>query len=418
MKIALVSPYDYPYPGGVTEHISHLEANLRKLGHEVIVIAPSSKGEEELRLENIYKVGSVVPIPANGSVARITLSVHRARQVKAILEREQCDVVHLHEPLVPALPLTVLLFSKAVNVGTFHRFGGSGIPYFYGRPVLRRFFGRLHGRIAVSWPAYRFISRYFPGDYTIIPNGIGIEEFGEQVEPLPALRDGRPNILFVGRLDKRKGLRYLLDAFPLVREAFPQARLIVAGAYGSRPQRRYESYARQRGIGDVIFTGPLPRQELCRYYKSCDVFCAPSTGGESFGIVLLEAMASGKPIVASNIEGYKQLVEDGEEGFLTEPKDIRALASGINRLLGDDSLRLAMGMEGREKASAYAWPEIARRVVDYYHQAAEEKARRATESHRRRRWRIITSWALRRATRALWPYVWKKAFWSNRPYGR
>lgn len=370
MKIALVSPYDYPYAGGVQEHIYHLAEESRRLGHQVKVIAPSSSDVEELAREDIYKVGSVVRIPSNGSVARLTLSLRLSGHIKRILREEDFDVIHLHEPLLPALPITVLRHSQALNIGTFHAYAGSNICYFYGKPVLRRFFNKLDGRIAVSGSAQRFVSRYFPGDYTVIPNGIDLDRFGATVKPLPQFDDGKLNILFVGRLEKRKGFAYLLRAFPTVKRAVPQARLIIVGAYSEKIKRRYASIVEQRGLRDVCFVGYAAPEELGRYYKSCHVFCAPSIGGESFGIVLLEAMAASRPIVASDIEGYSLLVDHGQQGILVPPKDPEALAMALIRLLGDTATREEMGQKGFLRAQDYSWEKIAHRVLAYYGWAA------------------------------------------------
>lgn len=366
MKIALVSPYDYPYPGGVQQHIWHLSQQFRRLGHEVRIIAPSSESPAALAAQDVYKVGNVVQIPANGSVARITLSLRLSGRVKAILEREQFDVVHLHEPLAPALPLTVLRHSESVNIGTFHHYGSRGLTYFYGRPILRRFFNRLDGRIAVSQPALEFISTYFPGDYAVIPNGIDVDEFSPDVPPIPELRDGAPTILFVGRLEKRKGFAYLMQAFPLVRRAFPNVRLVVVGGYSRKQASRYERFVRGHRLGDVRFVGYASAADLPRYYRSCDLFCAPSTGGESFGIILLEAMASGCPIVASDIPGYRGVLQPGVQGLLVPPKDARALADALIAMLSDGQRRAEMGAAGRRHAEEFAWPKIATRVLAYY----------------------------------------------------
>lgn len=366
MKIALVSPYDYPYPGGVTEHIAHLEEEFIRRGHTVRIIAPSSSDNEVLQKGNILKVGSVVSIPSNGSVARITLSLRLSGRVKRILREEAFDVVHIHEPLTPALPLTVLWHSHAVNIGTFHRYGGTHLPYYYGKPILRRFFNRLDGRIAVSEPALRFISRHFNAKYIIIPNGIKLQNFGEHVPPFPELRDGKMNILFVGRLEKRKGFSYLLRAFVRVKREYPNVRLIAVGPFSEKAKLRYESFTESHDLSDVHLIGYVSKPDLARYYRSCDVFCAPSTGGESFGIILLEAMASGKPIVASDIDGYRAVIHDGHDGLLVQPKDDEHLASSLLRLLRDTELRETLTRNGLVTVQQYSWEKIAGRVLDYY----------------------------------------------------
>lgn len=366
MKIALVSPYDYPYPGGVTEHIAHLETHFRKRGHEVKIIAPSSEDKEVLARDNVLKVGSVVPIPANGSVARITLSIRLSGQVKKILRQEAFDIVHLHEPLTPALPLTVLFHSDAVNIGTFHRYGGTHLMYYYGKPILKRFFNRLDGRIAVSEPARQFINRHFPAKYIIIPNGIDTDAFRGDVPPISELQDGKLNILFVGRLEKRKGFSFLLRAFLRAKRELRGIRLVVVGPYKESNKLRYEHFVAQHGLEDVHFVGFVSKEMLARYYRTCDLFCAPSTGGESFGIILLEAMASGKPIVASDIDGYRCVIQNGKQGLLVPPKKEEALAEAIVRLLKDPELREEMGRAGRATAERYSWDVVADDVLAYY----------------------------------------------------
>src|SRR5436305_1410438 len=220
MKIALVSPYDYPYPGGVTNHVRQLYSEFTSAGHEVRIMAPSSNRDLEREEQDVYRIGNVRRVPANGSIARITLSFRLARRVREVLANEQFDVIHAHEPLMPSLPPTVLRYSSAVNIGTFHAYRGSYYGYFYGRPILRRVFSNLDGRIAVSRAAKRFVRQYFMAPYKIIPNGVELSRFDPQrVSPLPQFSDGRPNVLFVGRPEKRKGVGYLLRAYPLIKNA-------------------------------------------------------------------------------------------------------------------------------------------------------------------------------------------------------
>ncbi|MDI7275270.1 MAG: glycosyltransferase family 4 protein [Anaerolineae bacterium] len=367
MRIALVSPYDYPYPGGVTEHIAALDRVFRQWGHDVWVLATSSSDEEELH-SNVLKVaGGVFGLPSSGSVARVSLSPRAYRRVKSILREMDFDVVHLHEPLMPVLPLAVLRHSHTLNVGTFHAYREISHPgYEYGRHLLQPFFDRLDGRIAVSEAARDAVSRYFPGDYTIIPNGIDYELYSREVEPLPEYCDGRPTILFMGRLEKRKGFEYLLQAFARVRRRIPHARLLVAGAYSKEDKEPYVLQARREGIRGVRFLGFVPTEDKPRCFRSCDVFCAPSVGFESFGIVLLEAMATGRPVVASSIPGYRTVLTHGREGLLVEPGDPESLAEALVRLLEDPDLRQRMGACGQESARNLAWDRVARRVMDYY----------------------------------------------------
>lgn len=375
MKIALVSPYDYPYPGGVTEHIHHLEMEFVRRGHVVKIIAPSSTSKHELS-DNIYRIGGIVPVPVSGSIARITLSPGSYRWVKQILNRERFDIVHLHEPLMPVLCLVALRHSKSVNIGTFHAYREGNFAYLAGKAVLKRFIGRLHGRIAVSPPARELVNRYFPGDYEIIPNGIAPDYFGSaNITPLPQYTDGKLNVLFVGRMEKRKGLRYLLRSWGAISRQYPETRLIVVGEGDLRDE--CERYVAENHLANVVFVGFVTNAELPRYYRTAHIFCAPSTGFESQGIVLLEAMAAGRPIVASSIAGYASVITDGEQGWLVPPGDSISLAVAIGSLLGNEALRDRMGNAGRQTAQTYAWDKVASRVLSYYEDVTRRISRRA-----------------------------------------
>ena len=367
MKIALVSPYDFAYPGGVYIHISYLAHHFTRMGHEVKVIAPASKAISGFG-DRFIPIGSPRPIPSSGSITRITISPWLASGIKPVLERENFDIIHLHEPLMPMLCTTVLRLSKTANVGTFHACHGQpGYDFAkpFGRWILKKWFRKLDGKIAVSKPAREFVRGYFPGYYNIIPNGVDVDHFSPDVSPIGEFSDGKLNILFVGRLEKRKGVKYLLEAFRQVKQEIPDSRLIIVGP-GTRLRRRYEKHVMKNGLKDVVFTGLVPYEELPRYYKAADVFCAPATGRESFGIILLEAMAVGKPIVASNIEGYANVVSHGVDGLLVPPADKESLAQALISLLADGSLRQKMGAKGRAKALEHSWEQIAKKVLNYY----------------------------------------------------
>ncbi|HET9015664.1 MAG TPA: glycosyltransferase family 4 protein [Thermomicrobiaceae bacterium] len=369
MKILLVSPFDFRYPGGVNEHVLHLDREFQELGHLTRVLSPRSDEEGEEDDGHFYKLGMALPVPSNGSTARITLSPFVSGKVKEFLQREEFDVIHLHEPLAPTLPLMVLLHSKAVNVGTFHAARSSNLAYFYGKPLLSYFFGRLHARIAVSPAAHEFVQQYFSSTYEVIPNGIDIAQFGPHVQPIARYADGARNLLFVGRFNEsRKGLKFLVRAFALVRQEFPEARLMVVGP---GTPRRYDRELERFELENVEFVGAVSKQELASYYATCDVFCAPSTGRESFGIVLLEAMASGKPVVATSIPGYTAVARHGIEALLVERKNPEALAMALVHVLADERLAARLGAAGRARAEEHSWPVVARRVLAVYEQALE-----------------------------------------------
>lgn len=367
MKIALVSPYDFEHPGGVVNHIQSLADEFARMGHTVKIIAPVSKHKSSENHQFI-PIGRPRPVPSSGSVSRISLSLHLAPRIKDVLRQEKFDVIHLHEPFVPMLCSAMLRFSDGINIGTFHAFA-SRPGYFLGWPVttylLHRRNRKLKGRIAVSVPAQRYASKHVAGDFTIIPNGVDLRRFHPDVEPMQRFKDEKLNILFVGRIEPRKGLIYLIQAFRKIKDKHPNTRLLVVGP-GLWFRRKYELQVKLAGIKDVVFTGRVSFRDLPRYYATADIFCAPATGRESFGLVLLEAMAHGKPIIASRIEGYASVLTHKREGLMVPPKDPVSLAYALEKCINNEPLRRQLGEEGLITVRQYDWPIIARRVLEYY----------------------------------------------------
>ena len=373
LKICLVSDIYYPHPGGISEHIYHLAQHLRKRGHTVKILTADYGDNKGYDHPDILRVGRAIPVPANKSTGMVTIGRNLSEEIKGILDRERFDVIHMHGPIAPTLPFLVLLHSKATNIATFHAAHEDSTGYALFGPILQGYFEKLHGLIAVSPVARDSMAKYFPGDYRIIPNGIDVERFRLGVEPLEKFEDGSPTILFVGRLESRKGIRYLLQAFPYVWERLPKARLVVVGPGTIRTLYRYysSSEARER----ILFEGLVPAKDLPRYYASCDVFCSPATGQESFGIVLLEAMACGKALVASDIPGYRCVVSHGEDGMLVPPRSPKRLAVMLSKVLSDKALREHLGAQGRRKAEQYSWLRIAEQVEDYYLEVMARRSR-------------------------------------------
>ncbi len=359
MKIAIVSPYDWCVEGGVKTHITHLTAYFREWGHDVTIFAPAS--DRSKVGEEVVVMGKPRPMRVSGSIARITFA-WKSPAVKAALAAGNFDVVHLHEPLMPLLPYHFLRYSRSATVGTFHAAKDGGNRFYgYTTPFTRRWFRKLEGKIAVSPAAVALVSRYFQGYFNIIPNGIDYEHFSAPADPLPEFDDGKHNILFVGRPEKRKGLKYLLRAYLRVQAQVPNTRLIVVGAGDfSRYERLMAPFP------DVIFRPNVPYADLPRYHRSATVFCCPNTGNESQGYVLLEALASGGAVVASNIEGFAGVMTHEDEGLLVKPKDADALAAAIVRLIKDPKLRKEFGERGQALARHYSWDNIAHRVLSYY----------------------------------------------------
>ncbi|HEY8799056.1 MAG TPA: glycosyltransferase family 4 protein [Candidatus Limnocylindrales bacterium] len=362
MKIGLVSPYVYPLPGGVTQHVRYLYENLRLRGHDVRILT-SSHGLQRASEGDIIRIGKGFSMPVNGSVGTITLSPRFVSQVRDMLEREHFDLLHFHEPFVPFLSPIILRLSTSVNIATFHAYGGFSPSYEFGSKVMKGEAARLHGRIAVSGAAKHFIDRYFPGEYKVIPNGVDIHSFQRAV-PLARWQDGTRNLFFVGRFEPRKGLLELLKAFRILRKTGCECRLLVAGTGPlGKEARRYVATRRLRG---VEFLGRVSDEEKAQLFRTSDVYISPATGGESFGIVLLEAMAAGTPIVASDIHGYKGVVRRGREALLVPPREAKALAAAIAKLLNDDDLRAEMSAAGRARAQDFSWERVTAKVDDFY----------------------------------------------------
>lgn len=355
MRIGLVTPYFYPLTGGVQEHVANLYLNFKSAGHEVKIITSSflTKGPEiDFDERDVIRIGYALPVPINGSWGQLTLS--SKSRIKEVLRRHSFDILHLHEPLVPLLSLSILKEGGCKLIGTFHASAKTSPCYWLGRPFLRGYFERLDGRIAVSCAARDFVARYFGGDYQIIPNGVDLERFrgGKVIE---AFNDGWINLLFVGRFDRRKGLDYLLKAFGYLKDRFKRVRLIVVGGKMDGAMEK----------NDIHFVGPK-HHDLPDYYKTAHIFCSPATGRESFGIILLEAMAAGLPIVASDIPGYNELIISGREGLLVPPKDPVLLARALTTLIQDNVLRQGMGEAASILSERFSWSRVADSILEYY----------------------------------------------------
>ncbi len=382
MKIAFISPYDFPYPGGVTEHIVGLAGGVKRRGHKVHILAACSGYQGKTFPGTEIITPNVTPIPIGGAVARVGLSPRSYGSLKKILRREAFDVIHLHEPLAPSITWLVLMQSQALArtalIGTFHAYHDRP-NWFYlrGRPIFNRFFARLDKSIAVSSAARDFANSMFPADYQVIPNGVDLDRFSRRTGVSSnACASNKVTVLFVGRLDKRKGFLSLLKAYIQLKPRYPQLQLKVVGPFDPKDSHDYRKFARSHRVTDVDFVGYVSPERLPEFYHNADIFCAPSIGYESFGIVLLEAMAAGLPIVASNIAGYRAVVTDGLEGILVPPNNLDSLTAALCQLIDNPALRRQMGQWGRKKAGRYSWDHIADRILQLYQDTIDWKSKK------------------------------------------
>jgi phosphatidylinositol alpha-mannosyltransferase len=313
-------------------------------------------------------LGGSLAVPYNGSVARIAFGPRALARVRRAVARGGYDLLHVHEPLSPSVGLLAVATTSVPAVGTFHANLDRSLALEAARPLLRRVYDRLAGRIAVSASARDTWQRRFGGTMAVVPNGVAPEFFASP-KPLDGWKQDSPTVLFVGRLEPRKGLEYLVRAFLRLKPAFPRLRLLVVGRDDRGQQGKAMAMVPPRLRPDLVFVGSVPQADLPSWYASADVFCAPSLGGESFGIVLAEAMAVGLPVVCSDIGGYRDVVRDGADGLLVPPRDPAALAAALAGLLDNPARLAAMGEAAAAAARRYAWEVVAAQVTEVYRTA-------------------------------------------------
>ena len=360
LRIALVTESYYPHVGGVCEHVHFLAREARRRGHHVDIVTSNLPGAAPAR--HVIRVGHGQGIFINGSLARVTVGVGLRRQMRALLAAGRYDVVHVQAPLTPTLPLLAIDESPVPVVGTFHAAFDRSLWYTLGRRYFQRRLDRLDVAIAVSEVAARSHARYFDTRWEVIPNGVDLELFQPGAARPAAMHGDVPTVLFLGRLDPRNGLPILIDAYRALRRRGRTLQLVVVG------DGPLASYYRQLAQGEpgIVFTGSVASAERAGYYANADVYAAPTLGGASFGITLLEAMACGTAIVASRIPGFRCVVEHEREALLVPRNAPHALADAIDRVLGDDALRRRLGDTGRERAHAYGWRRVADQVLGVY----------------------------------------------------
>jgi phosphatidyl-myo-inositol alpha-mannosyltransferase len=365
MRIGIVCPYAWEVPGGVREHVSGLAEALMELGHEVSVIAPA---DEDAGLPPyVVPAGRAVPVPYNGSVARLSFGFLSAGRVRRWLKDGNFDVLHVHEPAAPSLSLLACWVADGPIVATVHAALPRSRVLHAAGPILASALEKISGRIAVSEAARNTLVEHMGGDAVLIPNGVNVRRY-EKAEPLPGFPGTGGTLGFLGRMDEpRKGLDVLLAAFALLAAERPALRLLIAGRGDPDDVRSQVPAAYWYR---VVLLGEVSDEDRVRMLHSVDVFCAPNTGGESFGYVLVEAMASGAPIVASNIDAFRQVLRHGDAGELFQVGSPAELAAAAGRLLDDPARRATLAAAASASVRELDWSVIARDVVRVYEAVA------------------------------------------------
>ncbi|HVF39802.1 MAG TPA: glycosyltransferase family 4 protein [Gemmatimonadaceae bacterium] len=358
LRIALVTEYYYPHLGGICEHVHFFAREARRLGHHVDIITSNLEGA--VAEPHVIRIGRSQPVYFNGSQARMTVGLSLRKDMRKTLKRGNYDVVHVHSPLSPWLPLLAMDEAECPVVGTFHTYFERSVLYGVTRRALQRKLDRLHAAIAVSHSTTVALNRYFEANWTIVPNGIDLDLFNPHVPPPPGIRRDVPVILFLGRFDPRNGLTTLIDSFKRVRGRNREAQLVVVG---DGPLRKHY-YRAAGGDPNITFVGAVLGSRPS-YYAHSSIYACPTTKA-SFGITLLESMACETPVVCSDILGFRDVVKHEREALMFHCGDRDALADSLVRLLDDETLRARLGKTGRLHAQKYGWPSVTEAVLDVY----------------------------------------------------
>ncbi len=368
MRIGIVCPYSFDVPGGVQFHVRDLAEYLIRTGHDVAVLAPADDDTE--LPPYLQSCGRAVPVRYNGSVARLNFGPTSSARVSRWLEDGAFDVVHLHEPVTPSISLLALWSATAPVVATFHTSNLRSRAMHAANPLLRPSIEKIRARIAVSEDARRTVRSHLGGDAYIIPNGVDVGRFAEApADPRWVGVPDRPTMAFLGRIDEpRKGLSVLLGAMPAILDHLPGARLLVAGPGDVKDA---SEGVPDRVLAATEFLGGVSDEDKAALLSSVDLYVAPHIGGESFGIVLVEAMAAGAPVLASDLTAFANVLDHGAAGELYPTGDSRALADRAVRLLGDRARREALRTSGDARARIFDWSVVADRIVAVYETVIE-----------------------------------------------
>ncbi|WP_432205895.1 glycosyltransferase family 4 protein [Cellulomonas sp. ICMP 17802] len=370
LRVGIVCPYSYDVPGGVQFHVRDLAEALIARGHEVSVLVPAD--DDTPIPPYMTAAGRAIPVRYNGAVARMTFGPVTANRVRRWLAAGEFDVLHLHEPVTPSLGMLALWIADGPIVATFHTALIRSRPLQMAYPLVRQSLEKISARIAVSEDARRTLVEHMGGDAVVIPNGVYVDDFtAAQPDARWTGTPERPTIAFLGRLDEaRKGLPVLLDAVPAVLAQIPGARFLVAGRGDTGPDEVRELLGEEAAAA-VEFLGGISDDEKASLLASVDVYCGPQTGGESFGIVLVEAMSAGATVVASDLGAFSRVLDDGTAGVLFRTGDSADLAQTLVRVLRDPALRADVSAHALEVVRQYDWSTVTDQVLAVYEMVVE-----------------------------------------------
>jgi phosphatidylinositol alpha-mannosyltransferase len=361
MRIGIVCPYSWDIPGGVSAHVADLAEALIRMGHQVSVLAPAEF--DELLPEYVVSTGKPRAVKYNGSVARLSFGPIAARKVSKWIEDGEFDVLHVHEPLAPSLSVLACWAAKGPIVATWHSSMDKSRMMLTLSKLAQTAMEKVSARIAVSEAARTTLIKHVGGDAVVIPNGVDISTF-INAKPMFGWPGANQSIVFLGRGDEpRKGLSVLVEAYPEIRRQHPQVRLLIAGP--GEPADALKKLSRE-DRASVTVLGMVAPQDKASVLASGTIYIAPNTGGESFGIVLLEAMASGTPVVASDLEAFKRVLDNGKAGITFENENSADLARVVSELLSDPARCAELSAEGKLRAAEFDWSVVAERIIDVY----------------------------------------------------
>lgn len=370
MRIAQVCPYNFEDAGGVQTFVRVLSQGLIKRGHYVRIIAPKKDKKANCKIKELIHLGRSVRLPMNQSFFDASIVIGSIEDpIKKLLKQERFDIIHYHEPFIPSLAMQIITESTSTNILHFHAYPYRETAYYklikkICSPVENFIIDQADGLLAGSEYSAKFIKTITDKAIEIISYPVDLGTYNTKVKPIKKYKDGKFNILFLGRLDRRKGIEYLLEAYKNLCKGNNKFRLIICGK--GNLEKDVRKYIRKNKLKNVDMVGFVKEEDKQKYFASCDIYCSPAIGGESFGIVLIEAMACGKPVICSEIDGYKCVINKfGKEGFF-ESENADSLTATLQKVIFNDKLRIKLSKWSLNEVKRYELEKIVRDIENYY----------------------------------------------------